>query len=162
MDHHVYDNRDGENKESKKNIYSNLKEIEHFNYACYSVILTTIIEEFAIECSLIILENITEPPDIHIERAIEADIDIRKTDTIRERIGISLDESREIRIASCEEDESILTRDIVDLHSGEWCRDTREELDRADLRIVIAVLEIDTDRDPIVDTRDEPVSWEYD
>jgi hypothetical protein len=77
VDYHIYDDRDCEYKESEKDIYSDLEEVEHLDYTRYSVVLTPIVEELAIECSLIILENITEPPYIDVEWTIESYIDIR-------------------------------------------------------------------------------------
>lgn len=162
MDHHIDNDRDGEDKKPEKNIDRNLEDMEHLDNIRNTIILTPVVEELAVEWALIILEDIPESPDIHIEWAIEIDIDIREADTIREWIGILLDQRGEIRIASGEECECILSRDIVHLHSWEWRRHTREELNRPDLRVIIAILEIDTDRYTIVDTRDESVGREYD
>lgn len=126
-----------------------------------TIILTTIVKELAIEWTLVILENISESPYVDIERTIEIDIDIRESDTIWERVGISLDQCSEIRITSREETEGIFSRDIVDLHSGEWRRHTREELDWPDLWVTIAILEIDIDRYAVIDRGDESISREY-
>ena len=161
MDHHIDNNSNREDKKSKENIYRNLEDMEHLDDTCDTLILTPIVKELSIEWSLVILENISESPYIYIERAIESDIDIRKTDTIRERIGISLDQCSEIRITSREETEGIFSRDIVDLHSGEWRRHTREELDWPDLRVIITILEIDIDRYAVIDRGDESVRREY-
>ena len=161
MDHHIDDDGNGEYEEPEEDIYRNLKDMEHLDHTRDTIVLTAVVEELTVEWSLIILEDITESPYIHIEWSIEIDINIGKADTIGKWIGISLYQCREIRIASREESEGILARDIVHLHSWECRSDAREELDRAYLWVIISILEIDIDRYTVIDRGDEPVSREY-
>ena len=67
MDHHIDDDRHREYKKSKENIYRNLEDMEHLDDTCDTIILTAVVEEFFIQRSLIILEDITESAYIDIE-----------------------------------------------------------------------------------------------
>lgn len=161
MDDHIYDNGYRKDKQSKKDIYSNLKYMEHLYNGSNTIILATIIKELLIYRSLIVLEYITESPYIDIERVIEVDIYIREAYAIGKRVSIFLDESSQIWITSSQEDKSVFSWDIINLYTRERIGNSRQELNRADLCIIIAILEIDTDGYPIIYTHDKPICREY-